>query len=68
MNLFSWNPTLEERVGIIYRRLVLIQTAAVADRDSTQIDRDDLTEAILDAACEARTMLEPIRHAQSICN
>lgn len=57
------NHTLEERVNIAYRRLVLILTAAATPEDHTTIDTDELLSAIQESAEEAAAAIEPLRHA-----
>ena len=57
------NYSVEERVGLACRRMVLILCAASVDVDTVVLDQDDIIEAISDAAREAHEFLGPIRHA-----
>jgi hypothetical protein len=54
--------SLEERVNIAYRWLTLIQAATNVNADEVAMDSEELAEAILIAAHDAREALEPLRH------
>lgn len=60
------NPTLEERIGIVMRRLVLIRASASVNTDElTPMTESDIADAIMEAAREAHDILEPISDAKN---
>jgi hypothetical protein len=56
--------SLEERVNVAYRRLILILGAGnVTDMNTPGLDVEELLQAIKEAAGDAADAIDPLRHA-----